>query len=1160
MRRWGATRQHVPSTGTGTVSGDTNVYATTTSIDPNNHVAVSFSDGLGRTRYAQNDSGVNGGTLTPNEQTAIQYNVLDEPTSVTETDLAPQSGQTITSVTASATYDDIGRLTGVNDPDRGNDTYTLDPNGNVLSDVSGTRTIGYNYDLLGRLGCIQDAAPTINATGTCTTGTHPYVQNIYDISAPHAQWSGTDSPVGRLTQSIATTYNPDGGAITATQNIQHDQRGQAITEQLKLGLPGGWNVTNALPTYQMALSYNDANQPATMATSTVNAQGSSTPGYTATDVYDSTAGTLVGLSNNGNPTANVATLLYNEYALVDTVNFQTNTGSALANEQFGYDGDLRATSAAANWQSGSGTSGQLFSQSIFYDPASNVTSNSSGFAGAGNSETANFCYDEQNRLVWSGNTSAPPSPGNGTCGNQTPSSGLSGSGYTNSFVYTHLGQLWQGPLNGGSTQYQYLYCNSSHQHQLTGMYPMGTTCPNLSGAVYTSSYDAWGNVTGRSYAGASSTQTFDMLNRLTKWFVGSTSKEYYGYDATGDRVLRRSVSGGATAITVYAFGSEEYTYDGTGNLQSSTHYYSLGGQLVGALTGTSTNLFLTDALGSVLESLSNIAGSAAIEGNQTFSPYGTPLHSQGTMGTNLAFTGQYHDALTGFDYYGARYYDPVAGVFLSADIVQGNLVGADPYTYVGGNPETFTDPTGDMYVPHGGGGGGGGGSSPPPSHPNSNTNSGGGGILGDIGSIFSGGVQIVEHATGEIAKIVADPETDPALPIFEKVAATAVAAEPEVEVATVGGLDFTEFAVCPLCAGAVMIISFLANPTPLASGTLSTPISTAGNGTLGGLIPGTGGQSINIVSQDNSGSGPQPQAGGGGQGNKPPGGGVPPVAGDPCSFTPDTRVTTNHGEQPIGKLQTGEKVLSYNPKTHKMELEPILHVWKHTDNDLIDLTITTTAEAYHGKYVVRTNETVHTTSEHPFLTAERGFLPAGKIKAGMHILRADGSTGVITGWKIVHATKVMYNLEVANDHTFVVGNGEWIVHNKCAPGDRGQLRRSLRNDGKIPDNAPTQAHHLIPCEFKQNSFVQQAISGGFGFNSPGNGIALPTNAAGSAILKLPFQMGPHEAYNLGVRQRLGDLNADSAEEAAKALQGLANDLRDAIVGAGGGGCINDLFA
>lgn len=38
--------------GIGTVSGDANVYATVTSTDPNNHVAESFSDALGRTRYA----------------------------------------------------------------------------------------------------------------------------------------------------------------------------------------------------------------------------------------------------------------------------------------------------------------------------------------------------------------------------------------------------------------------------------------------------------------------------------------------------------------------------------------------------------------------------------------------------------------------------------------------------------------------------------------------------------------------------------------------------------------------------------------------------------------------------------------------------------------------------------------------------------------------------------------------------------------------------------------------------------------------------------------------------------------------------------------------------------------------------------------------------
>src|SRR5579884_263138 len=70
-----------------------------------------------------------------------------------------------------------------------------------------------------------------------------------------------------------------------------------------------------------------------------------------------------------------------------------------------------------------------------------------------------------------------------------------------------------------------------------------------------------------------------------------------------------------------------------------------------------------------------------------------------TFNTSKGFTGQYNDSLTGLDYYGARYYDPVVGVFLSADTVQGNPQGMNPYAYVGGNPETYYDPTGNFRAP-----------------------------------------------------------------------------------------------------------------------------------------------------------------------------------------------------------------------------------------------------------------------------------------------------------------------------------------------------------------------------------------------------------------------------------------------------------------------------
>src|SRR5258708_29413702 len=460
--------------------------------------------------------GVHGQTVKSNEQKSTPYNVLDKPPAVVVTDKAPQSGQSIPSVTTTAQYDDLGRLTQVNDPDRGTHTYSYDADGRLLSDVVGSHTLGYNDDLLGRVGCVQDAVPTLNATGACSAG-KTYVQNTYDTTELGTQGS-SDFPLGHLTKSEAKTYYPEGTSATVTQKFQYDKRGRPITAQLSLGLPTSWNVTTALPTYQQAASYNDADQVTTTTSSTIP----SGQGYTTTMAYDST-GAPYGLSNNSSSTPNLATLVYNARAQLDTINMQTSTGSALAADQFSYDANLRVTSKTTSWQGGSGNTGTIFAENSSYDNAGNVIRLSTpppalpGFSGSGGSETQNFCYDEQNRLVWAGNSGTQPAAGNGTCGRGTLSSGLNGASSSNSYVYTHLGQLWQGPLSGGSTQYQYLYCSSSQPHQLSGLYPLGTTCSNQSGAVYSSSDDALGNVTSRTSNGTTATLSYDNQDHLTEW-------------------------------------------------------------------------------------------------------------------------------------------------------------------------------------------------------------------------------------------------------------------------------------------------------------------------------------------------------------------------------------------------------------------------------------------------------------------------------------------------------------------------------------------------------------------------------------------------------------------------------------------------------------------
>jgi RHS repeat-associated protein len=299
-------------------------------------------------------------------------------------------------------------------------------------------------------------------------------------------------------------------------------------------------------------------------------------------------------------------------------------------------------------------------------------------------------------------------------GSQTPGNTLNAASYTTSYLYTHLGQLWQGPLNGGSTSYQYLYCQSG-PHQLTGMYALGSSCSSKSGAVYKGAYDAWGNQTQRTTGGKTFTLSYDEQDQLVKSYLGSNDVDQYMYDANGERTLRRTTSGGVTTLTVYAFGLEEYQYSSSGTPQNATHYYSLGGRLVGALSGLgnspSTTMFVTNAEGSVLASYSNLAGAAALLGNQDYEPYGSPSYSAGSMGTLKGYTGQYSDPLTGLDYYNARYYDPATGNFLTTDSQEGNPQGMNPYAYVNGNPETNTDPTGKrIWCGPGGCGGGGGGS------------------------------------------------------------------------------------------------------------------------------------------------------------------------------------------------------------------------------------------------------------------------------------------------------------------------------------------------------------------------------------------------------------------------------------------------------------------
>jgi hypothetical protein len=146
------------------------------------------------------------------------------------------------------------------------------------------------------------------------------------------------------------------------------------------------------------------------------------------------------------------------------------------------------------------------------------------------------------------------------------------------------------------------------------------------------------------------------------------------------------------------------------------------------------------------------------------------------------------------------------------------------------------------------------------------------------------------------------------------------------------------------------------------------------------------------------------------------------------SFSFNTTVATAAGAQAIGALKVGEKVWAYNPTAKKMELEPIKHVWINHDDDLVDLAISYTTKDKQG-HPVEQVDTIHTNKKHPFLTQKHGFTPVAQFISGMRIVRADGSLGTVVAWEVVPGTSTMYNLEIAQDHTYTVSDGHWVVHN-----------------------------------------------------------------------------------------------------------------------------------
>ncbi|MBQ8924136.1 MAG: glycohydrolase toxin TNT-related protein [Lachnospiraceae bacterium] len=136
-------------------------------------------------------------------------------------------------------------------------------------------------------------------------------------------------------------------------------------------------------------------------------------------------------------------------------------------------------------------------------------------------------------------------------------------------------------------------------------------------------------------------------------------------------------------------------------------------------------------------------------------------------------------------------------------------------------------------------------------------------------------------------------------------------------------------------------------------------------------------------------------------------------------FIAGTKVKTPEGEKNIEDIKAGDEVYAYNPDTEETDVKKVLQTFVHESSEIAHVTID--------------GETIDATINHPFYVVGYGFIPAGELKAGDIILLLDGTTKEVESVSIEYLEQPVkvYNFEVEDWHTYYVSEQGVLVHNQC---------------------------------------------------------------------------------------------------------------------------------
>ena len=547
-------------------------------------------------------------------------------------------------------------------------------------------------------------------------------------------------------------------------------------------------------------------------------------------------------------------------------------------------------------------------------------------------------------------------------------------------------------------------------------------------------YDANGNITqsGNRYV---TWTPFDkpktMVRQTNTGYVGSE----LSYDGLFNRIkkVESTYTSGMTVIenkeiTFYiGKGYEKISAPSNG---SETHRYTVN---VGHHTiqidreGTSdfdkAKYMLADNLGST-----NIILNAMGEVEQTlaFDPWGKRLNVDNTVInklTNRGYTGHEMEDELGLINMNARIYDPMLGRFLSADPVlpdAGDMQQFNRYSYVGNNPMSFVDPSGNnrecpvssfcptiddiIFTPGLGNGGGFGGIE----------------VIGEPGIICVLGCDLTEPAGGTGGEpsgdaAGADTPADPPSVIDETV-------DQGLEHVREAGQILEQYGHVIKFPQGLILKGALEDALDTTEEVLQDVRDRNYEKAVLAAVLAAATRGIYRKAKK-------------------------VLSSDKC-FVAGTLVITSGGLKPIEEVQEGDLVASRNDETGETDWKPVVRLFKNHDKETLNIRF----ENSKGD-----NESIGVTLEHPFWVVEKGWVEAKDLLVGDVISTRDNEFVSVSSIASRSKSETTYNFEVGDFHTYYVGEFGLWVHNNC--GDEKLVRF-----GDKPESAEDLAKQAADAE------------------------------------------------------------------------------------------------